>query len=48
MDYDINYLMQILNKIKDNPYGIRHTNHFLKRVTYCDIDMNLIQKKIVI
>ena len=47
MDYDINYLMEILNNIKSNPYGIRHTSHFLKRAAYRDVDLNFVTKKLL-
>lgn len=44
MDYDINYLMEVLNRIQNNPYGIRHTGHYLKRATYRDVDLMLYLK----
>ena len=47
MGYNIDYLIQILNTIKNNPYGIRHTNHFLKRGTYRDVDINEVNKKLL-
>lgn len=40
-------LIITLNKIKNNPYGIRHTNPCLKRLTYRDIDLNLVSKKLL-
>lgn len=47
MDYDINYLMEVLNRIQNNPYGIRHTGHYLKRATYRDVDLNVVSKKLL-
>ncbi|MBQ2654139.1 MAG: hypothetical protein IJF83_14270 [Methanobrevibacter sp.] len=47
MDYAINYLMEVLNKIRNNPYGIRHTNHYLKRSTYRDVDLNCVNEKLL-
>lgn len=48
MDYDINYLIEVLNKIKNNPYGIRHTNHYLKKSAYRGVDLNCVSKKIIV
>ncbi|MBQ6098500.1 MAG: hypothetical protein IJL02_01385 [Methanobrevibacter sp.] len=47
MSYDINYLMQTLKNIKDNPYGIRYTSHFLKRSFYRNVDMDLLNRKLL-
>lgn len=47
MDYDINYLIEVLNKIKNNPYGIRHTNHYLKKSAYRGVDLNCVSKKLL-
>ncbi|WP_407393611.1 hypothetical protein [Methanobrevibacter sp.] len=47
MDYDIKYLINVLKKIRNNPYGIRDTNHYLKRSTYRDVDVNLVNEKLL-
>ena len=47
MDYGINYLIDVLNNLKSNPYGIRHTNHYLKKSAYRDVDMNLVNEKLL-
>ena len=47
MDYDINYLMETLNKIKNNPYVIRDTDHYLRRSAYRDVDLNHIDEKLL-
>ena len=39
MDYTINYLINILNNIKNYPYGIRHTEHYLKKSNDRDVDL---------
>ena len=39
--------MQILNNLKNNPYGIRHSNHFLKRARYRDVDINVVNEKLL-
>ena len=47
MDYTINYLINILNNIKNNPYGIRHTEHYLKKSNDRDVDLNLVNYKLL-
>lgn len=47
MDFDIGYLMETLNKLKSNPYGIRHTNHYLRRLTYRDVDFDMVNEKLL-
>lgn len=47
MGYNINYLIDVLNNIKSNPYGIRHTGHYLKKSAYRDVDMNVVNKKLL-
>ena len=46
MGYNIDYLIDVLNNIKSNPYGIRHTDHYLKKSAYRDVDMNLVNEKL--
>ncbi|WP_458456570.1 hypothetical protein [Methanobrevibacter sp.] len=47
MGYDLKCLMEVLNNIKNNPYGIRNTGHYLKRSTYRNVDINLVNKKLL-
>ena len=47
MDYNIDYLIITLKKIRDNPYGIRHTNHYLKKSTHRDVDIEIVGRKLL-
>ena len=47
LNYDINYLQKVLFNLCNNPYGIKYSNHYLRKSYQRDIDRRVADEKLL-